>query len=166
MRCPFCGFAESKVVDSRATEEGTSIRRRRECLCCAKRFTTYEVVEQQPLMVVKKDGRREMFDRAKLLNGLLRAFEKRTTPLSVVEAVVDKVERQLCNTMEREVSTHLIGEVVMHHLKGIDQVAYVRFASVYRQFADIDNFVQELNLLMQTRQNKDTSVEKLKSEGD
>ena len=166
MRCPFCGFAESKVVDSRATEEGNSIRRRRECLSCAKRFTTYEVVEKQPLMVIKKDGRREMFDRSKLLNGLLRAFEKRTTPLRVVEEVADKVEKQLRNTMEREVTTHLIGEMVMQHLKGIDQVAYVRFASVYRQFADLDNFVQELNLLRQTHQTKDGSIEKLKSEGD
>ena len=166
MRCPFCGFAESKVVDSRATEEGNSIRRRRECLSCAKRFTTYEVVEKQPLMVIKKDGRREMFDRSKLLNGLLRAFEKRTTPLRVVEEVADKVEKQLRNTMEREVTTHLIGEMVMQHLKGIDQVAYVRFASVYRQFADLDNFVQELKLLRQTHQTKDCSIEKLKSEGD
>ena len=166
MRCPFCGFAESKVVDSRATEEGNSIRRRRECLSCSRRFTTYEVVEQQPLMVIKKDGRREMFDRSKLLNGLLRAFEKRTTPLHVVEEVADKVEKQLRNTMEQEVTTHLIGEMVMQHLKGIDQVAYVRFASVYRQFADLDNFVQELKLLRQTHQTKDCSIEKLKSEGD
>jgi transcriptional repressor NrdR len=151
MRCPFCSYGESKVIDSRAAEEGSSIRRRRECLQCSRRFTTYEVVEESPLMVIKKDGRRELFDRTKLMNGILRATEKRPIPLSTVEAVVDKVEKQLRNLMEREVSSRSIGETVMQHLKDIDQVAYVRFASVYRQFADINNFMQELETLMKTQ---------------
>lgn len=151
MRCPFCSYAESKVIDSRAAEEGSSIRRRRECLQCLRRFTTYEVVEESPLMVIKKDGRRELFDRTKLLNGILRACEKRPIPLSIVETVVDKVEKELRNLMEREVSSRNIGETVMGHLKDIDQVAYVRFASVYRQFADINNFMQELQTLMKTQ---------------
>ncbi|MDR7865777.1 MAG: transcriptional regulator NrdR [Sporomusaceae bacterium] len=151
MRCPFCSYGESKVIDSRAAEEGSSIRRRRECLQCMRRFTTYEVVEESPLMVIKKDGRRELFDRTKLLNGILRACEKRPIPLSVVENVVDKVEKELRNLMEREVSSRHIGETVMRHIKDIDQVAYVRFASVYRQFADINNFMQELETLMKTQ---------------
>lgn len=151
MRCPFCSYGESKVIDSRAAEEGSSIRRRRECLQCMRRFTTYEVVEESPLMVIKKDGRRELFDRAKLLNGILRACEKRPIPLSVVETVVDKVEKELRNLMEREVSSRHIGETVMRHIKDIDQVAYVRFASVYRQFADINNFMQELETLMKAQ---------------
>ncbi len=151
MRCPFCSYGESKVIDSRAAEEGSSIRRRRECLQCTRRFTTYEVVEESPLMVIKKDGRRELFDRTKLLNGILRSCEKRPIPLSVVENVVDKVEKELRNLMEREVSSRHIGETVMRHIKDIDQVAYVRFASVYRQFADINNFMQELETLMKTQ---------------
>jgi transcriptional repressor NrdR len=151
MRCPFCSYGESKVIDSRAAEEGSSIRRRRECLQCMRRFTTYEVVEESPLMVIKKDGRRELFDRTKLLNGILRSCEKRPIPLSVVENVVDKVEKELRNLMEREVSSRHIGETVMRHIKDIDQVAYVRFASVYRQFADINNFMQELETLMKTQ---------------
>ncbi|WP_094605512.1 Transcriptional repressor NrdR [Sporomusa silvacetica DSM 10669] len=154
MRCPFCGAADSKVVDSRAADEGTSIRRRRECSVCVRRFTTYEVVEEIPLMVIKKDGRRERFDRSKLLGGLLKACEKRPVPVNVIETAVSKVERDLYNSVEREVSTRQIGESVMRHLKEIDQVAYVRFASVYRQFADINNFMQELELLMKT-QHKD-----------
>ena len=151
MRCPFCGAADSKVVDSRAADEGISIRRRRECSVCVRRFTTYEVVEEIPLMVVKKDGRRERFDRSKLLGGLLRACEKRPVPVNVIETAVSKVERDLYNSVEREVSTRQIGESVMQHLKEIDQVAYLRFASVYRQFADINNFMQELELLMKTQ---------------
>ncbi len=151
MRCPFCSYGESKVIDSRAAEEGSSIRRRRECLQCMRRFTTYEVVEESPLMVIKKDGRRELFDRTKLMNGILRACEKRPIPLSVVETVVDKVEKELRNLMEREVTSRHIGETVMRHIKDIDQVAYVRFASVYRQFADINNFMQELETLMKTQ---------------
>lgn len=156
MRCPFCGFAESKVIDSRAAEEGNSIRRRRECLSCVKRFTTYEVVEELPLMVIKKDGRRAIFDRGKLLNGLLRACEKRPIPLAVIEKIVEQVEKESRNNMEREITTRQIGEMVMEQLKEIDQVAYVRFASVYRQFADINNFMSELELLM-----KQGSKEKL-----
>lgn len=148
MRCPFCGFAESKVIDSRAAEEGISIRRRRECLSCVRRFTTYEVVEELPLMVIKKDGRRAIFDRGKLLNGLLRACEKRPIPLAVIENIVERVEKESRNNMEREITTRQIGEMVMEHLREIDQVAYVRFASVYRQFADINNFMSELELLM------------------
>ncbi|MBP2653074.1 MAG: nrdR [Firmicutes bacterium] len=151
MRCPFCSFAESKVIDSRAAEEGSSIRRRRECLQCMRRFTTYEVVEETPLMVIKKDGRREMFDRSKLLNGLLRACEKRPIPITVVENLVDKVEKEIRNLMEREVASHYIGDVVIRHLKDIDQVAYVRFASVYRQFTDLNNFMQELEALMKAQ---------------
>lgn len=151
MRCPFCGFAESKVIDSRAAEEGSSIRRRRECLQCVRRFTTYEVVEETPLMVVKKDGRREMFDKPKLLSGLLKACEKRAIPVNVIETLADKVEKEIRNSMEREVSSRYIGETVMRYLKDIDQVAYVRFASVYRQFADINNFMQELETLMKAQ---------------
>ena len=151
MRCPFCGVIDSKVVDSRAADEGKSIRRRRECSACVRRFTTYEVVEEIPLMVIKKDGRRERFDRGKLLNGLLRACEKRPVPIDAIEIAVSKVERDIYNHSEREVYTRQIGESVMQHLKEIDQVAYVRFASVYRQFADINNFVQELELLMKSQ---------------
>jgi len=148
MRCPFCGWTESKVIDSRAAEEGTSIRRRRECLTCMRRFTTYEVVERIPLMVIKKDGRRVIFERSKLLNGLIKACEKRPVSLNTIEAVADKVEKEIRNSMEREISTQSIGEMVMHYLREIDQVAYVRFASVYRQFADINNFMQELESLI------------------
>jgi len=142
---------ESKVSDSRSAEEGSTIRRRRECVSCNRRFTTYEVVEQVPLMVVKKDGRRMLFDRSKIMDGVLRACQKRPIPLSVVEEMVERVEKEIRNTMEREIPTQQIGEMVMQYLKEIDQVAYVRFASVYRQFADINNFMQELEDLMKTR---------------
>ena len=148
MKCPYCSFAESKVIDSRATDEGSSIRRRRECLACAKRFTTYETLEKLPLVVIKKDGRREFFNHEKLLNGIIRSCEKRPISLDKMENLVDNVEKEIRNTVEREVPTGLIGEIVMRGLKEIDQVAYVRFASVYRQFADIENFMQELQLLM------------------
>jgi len=154
VRCPFCGWAESKVSDSRSAEEGSSIRRRRECLNCARRFTTFEIVDQIPLMVVKKDGRRTIFEKTKIMNGLLRACQKRPVPLAAIELLSEKVEREIRNTMEREVSTQQIGEMVMEHLKEIDQVAYVRFASVYRQFTDINNFKQELEDLMQKRISK------------
>ena len=147
MRCPFCEFHDSKVIDSRAAEEGNSIRRRRECLQCAKRFTTYEMVEDLPLRVVKKDGRRMAFDRSKILNGLMKACEKRPISLEVLEDTADKVEKELRNSMEREIPSRLIGEVLMKHLKNLDHVAYVRFASVYREFTDIDNFMQELEAL-------------------
>ena len=158
MKCPFCEFHDSKVIDSRAAEEGKSIRRRRECLQCAKRFTTYEMVEDLPLRVVKKDGRRMAFDRSKILNGLMKACEKRPISLEVLEETADKVEKELRNSMEREIPSRLIGEVLMKHLKNLDHVAYVRFASVYREFTDIDNFMQELEAL------KDTAANNKKSE--
>ena len=147
MRCPYCGQSESKVVDSRPADEGNSIRRRRECLSCQKRFTTYETVESLPIIVVKKDGSRESFDRQKVLGGMIRACEKRKVPLAELEAAVDGIEQELQNAMDREVKTSRIGEMVMDRLKGIDEVAYVRFASVYRQFKDIDTFMTELNKL-------------------
>ena len=158
MKCPFCEFHDSKVIDSRAAEEGNSIRRRRECLQCAKRFTTYEMVEDLPLRVVKKDGRRMAFDRSKILNGLMKACEKRPISLEVLEETADKVEKELRNSMEREIPSRLIGEVLMKHLKNLDHVAYVRFASVYREFTDIDNFMQELEAL------KDNAANNKKSE--
>jgi len=148
MKCPFCTYAESKVIDSRPTDEGSSIRRRRECLSCGKRFTTYETVESLPLVVVKKDGSRETFDRNKILNGLVKACEKRPVPLSTLEKAVNGIEQQLFNSLNREVTTAQIGEMVMDSLKEIDQVAYVRFASVYRQFKDIGTFMEELGKLL------------------
>ncbi len=151
MRCPFCSYAESKVLDSRATEEGNSIRRRRECAQCLKRFTTYEILEALPLVVIKKDGRRVIFDRNKIINGILKACEKRSIPMSRIEELAASIEKEIRNTMEREVSSEKIGEMVMEELKDIDQVAYVRFASVYRQFADIRNFMHELEGLMKSK---------------
>jgi len=148
MRCPFCGKFDDKVVDSRAADDGAAIRRRRECLACGRRFTTYEVVELLPLMVIKKDGRREIFDRAKILNGLLKACEKRPVPLETLDALVDRVEKEVSGTAAREVDSRVIGEAVMRQLRDIDQVAYVRFASVYRQFADLMSFADELKSLM------------------
>lgn len=156
MRCPFCEYVDSKVIDSRAAEEGNSIRRRRECLQCAKRFTTYEMIEDLPLRVIKKDGRRMAFDRSKILNGLIKACEKRPIPLSALEETTDKVERELRNSMEREISSRLIGEVLMKYLRELDHISYVRFASVYREFTDIDNFMQELNSLKETTATKPT----------
>ena len=148
MNCPFCGGLESKVIDSRASEEGNAIRRRRECLVCQKRFTTYERVEEVPLMVVKKDGRREPFDRRKLLNGLLKACEKRPVSYATLEKLVGTVERELRNRMDQEVASSVIGELVMEGLKDIDEVAYVRFASVYRQFKDLGDLMRELQNLL------------------
>ncbi|MBQ7624956.1 MAG: transcriptional repressor NrdR [Clostridia bacterium] len=148
MRCPFCSFAESKVVDSRPTDEGNSIRRRRECLSCGKRFTTYETVESLPLVVIKKDGSRETFDRNKILNGMVKACEKRQVPLATLEAATADIEQQLLNSLNREVKTEYVGELVMEKLKDIDEVAYVRFASVYRQFKDINTFMSELSKLL------------------
>ena len=148
MKCPYCGQIESKVIDSRPAEEGSSIRRRRECLFCQKRFTTYETVESLPIVVVKKDGSRQSFDRQKVLGGMIRACEKRKVPLAQLEQVADEIELELQNSMEREVKTSRIGEMVMERLKKIDEVAYVRFASVYRQFKDIDTFMKELNKLL------------------
>lgn len=148
MKCPYCGFEESKVIDSRPTDEGERIRRRRECLNCQKRFTTYEIIESLPIIVVKKDKSREQFDRNKLVNSMLRACEKRTVSVEAVEAAVDEIETTLQNTLDREVSSMQIGELAMEQLKKLDQVAYVRFASVYRQFRDINTFMDELNKLL------------------
>ena len=145
MKCPYCGYSESKVIDSRPTDEGERIRRRRECLNCAKRFTTYEVIETVPVVVVKKDKSREAFDRNKLLNGLLRACEKRPVPLETLERIVDEIETLLQNSLDREVPSTLIGTYAMDKLKKVDEVAYVRFASVYREFKDINTFMDELN---------------------
>ncbi|MBC8545551.1 transcriptional repressor NrdR [Clostridiaceae bacterium NSJ-31] len=149
MKCPFCGFEESKVIDSRPTDE--KIRRRRECLNCEKRFTTYEVVETMPLIVIKKDKSREMFDRNKLMNGLMRACEKRPVSVEMLDNIVNDIESQLLNLLEREVSSYQIGEMAMQKLKEVDEVAYVRFASVYRQFADINSFMEELKLLLKEK---------------
>jgi transcriptional repressor NrdR len=148
MKCPYCGHPESKVVDSRPAEEGASIRRRRECLACERRFTTYETVERLPLMVVKKDGSRQTFDRAKVLNGMIRACEKRPVSFDTLEEISEKIEQELLNSLERETSTEHIGQLVMDELKRVDEVAYVRFASVYRQFKDINTFMSELNKLL------------------
>ena len=148
MKCPFCGNLESKVVDSRPSDEGASIRRRRECLECHKRFTTYETMESLPLVVIKKDGSRQTFDRDKLLGSMLKACEKRSVPLSKLEEIAQAIEQSLQNDMEREVSSAVIGEMVMQKLKEVDEVAYVRFASVYRQFKDIGTFMDELNKLL------------------
>ena len=153
MRCPFCGFSESKVVDSRPAEEGATIRRRRECLSCQKRFTTYEIMERLPLIVIKKDGSRQVFDKQKLINGMLRACEKRPVPLADIQVVVDEIEQELQNSLEREIKSTEVGEMVMRGLKNLDEVAYVRFASVYRQFRDINTFMDELNMLLK-EQNK------------
>ena len=148
MKCPFCGYTESKVIDSRPAEEGATIRRRRECLACAKRFTTYEIIERLPLVVVKRDGTRQSFDRNKVLNGMLRACEKRPVALADLEVAVDEIEQNIQNSLDREVSTESIGEQVMEKLKPMDEVAYVRFASVYRQFKDINTFMAELNKIL------------------
>ena len=147
MRCPYCQHTDTKVTDSRTTDEGNSIRRRRECINCGRRFTTYEIIEEVPLMVLKKNGRRELFDRGKLLNGLLRSCDKRTVPMYVMEQVVNDVERDIRNEINQEVTTDRIGELVLQQLKDIDQVAYVRFASVYRKFDNIDSFMEELKAL-------------------
>ena len=148
MKCPYCGYAESKVVDSRPADDGASIRRRRECLSCTKRFTTYETVESLPMVVVKKEGSRQSFDRSKVLGGMIRACEKRPVPLAELERIADEVEQELQNGMDREITSVHIGELVMEKLRGLDQVAYVRFASVYRQFKDIDTFMAELSKLL------------------
>lgn len=148
MRCPFCGFEESKVIDSRPTDEGERIRRRRECMSCGNRFTTYEVIEMVPVVVVKKDKSREVFDREKLLNGMIKACEKRPVPVERLEKAVNEIESELQNSLDREVTSVRIGELVMEKLKSIDEVAYVRFASVYRQFKDINTFMSELKKLL------------------
>lgn len=149
MKCPFCGYTESKVIDSRPAEEGASIRRRRECLACQRRFTTYEVMERLPLVVVKRDGSRQTFDKNKLIGSMLKACEKRSVALGDLEKIADEIEQELQNELEREIPTSEIGEMVMRRLQNLDQVAYVRFASVYRQFKDINTFMEELTRLME-----------------
>jgi len=151
MKCPFCAHPESKVVDSRPADEGASIRRRRECLACHKRFTTYETMESLPLMVIKKDGSRQSFDRTKVLSGLIRACEKRPVAYHTLEEMVNEIEQVLQNKMEREINSAEIGELVMERLKKVDEVAYVRFASVYRQFKDINTFMAELTKLLEDK---------------
>ena len=151
MKCPYCGDQDSKVVDSRHSEDGVSIRRRRECLSCGKRFTTYETVESLPIVVVKKDGSRQSFDRSKIFNGMVRACEKRPVAMADLEHAVDEIEQTIQNSLEREIRTSDIGELVMERLKPLDEVAYVRFASVYRQFKDINTFMEELNKILQEK---------------
>jgi len=151
MKCPYCGFEESKVIDSRPVDEGSAIRRRRECMKCEKRFTTYEKIERVPIMVIKKDKTREAFSADKLMGGLLKACEKRPVPTDMLEKVVYDIENIIANTMEREITTGQIGELVMDKLKTLDQVAYVRFASVYREFKDINTFMEELNMLLRDK---------------
>ena len=151
MKCPFCNYSESKVIDSRPAEEGATIRRRRECLACQKRFTTYEIVERLPLLVIKKDGSRQSFDKVKLLNGMVRACEKRPVHIADLEKIADDIEHELQSSLEREVPTEKIGIMVMERLKSLDEVSYVRFASVYRQFKDINTFMEELNKLLKEK---------------
>ena len=149
MRCSFCGYPDSKVLDSRPVEDGRSIRRRRECLSCGKRFTTYEREEETSLLVVKRDGNREIFDKSKILAGLVRACDKRPVPVAVLEQLVLDVEKELKNSMEREVPAMRIGDMVMERLRAVDDVAYVRFASVYRKFEDVETFIQEIHKMME-----------------
>ena len=151
MKCPYCGFSESKVIDSRPADDNNSIRRRRECLSCHKRFTTFEVMETLPIIVIKKDGSRQSFDRNKLLNSMLRACEKRTVSIDTLSKIADEIEQTLQNEMNREIPSNRIGELVMDKLKDVDEVSYVRFASVYRQFKDISTFMAELNKLLQEK---------------
>lgn len=148
MKCPYCSFEEDKVIDSRPTDEGATIRRRRECLNCHKRYTTYEKVESLPIMVIKKDGSRQPYEREKVRKGILRACEKRNISMDQIESVLDTIEAQISNSLEREVTSAFIGELVMDKLRELDEVAYVRFASVYRQFKDLNTFMNELNKLL------------------
>ncbi len=152
MKCPYCGFEESKVIDSRSADDGERIRRRRECLKCGKRFTTHEVIETVPIIVVKRDKSREVFDRNKLTAGILRACEKRPVSLKQIEGMVDRIEAKLQSMLDREITTMQIGELAMEELKSVDEVSYVRFASVYRQFKDINTFLEELNKLLTEKQ--------------
>lgn len=148
MKCPYCEYFESKVVDSRPTDEGQAIRRRRECIKCNKRFTTYEKIEEIPIIVVKKDGNRQAFDRNKVLNGIIKSCEKRPVSLDEIESIVDDIERTLSNSLEKEVTSVEIGELIMNKLKDVDEVSYVRFASVYRQFKDVNSFMEELKKIL------------------
>ncbi len=151
MKCPYCGFGDSKVIDSRPADDGSSIRRRRECLGCQRRFTTYEVMERLPLVVIKRDGSRQTFDKNKLIGSMLKACEKRTVPLSDLENIASDIEQEFQNHLEREIPTSEIGEMVMKRMKDLDEVAYVRFASVYRQFKDINTFMEELTRLLEDK---------------
>ena len=151
MKCPFCGFTDSKVIDSRPAEDGTTIRRRRECLECQKRFTTYEIIERMPLVVIKRDGSRESFDKVKIINGVIRACQKRPVTMSQIETLANDIELELRGRLESEVKSEVIGEMDMARLKDLDEVAYVRFASVYRSFTDINTFMEELTKLLGER---------------
>ena len=151
MKCPFCGDQESKVVDSRHSEDSLSIRRRRECLACRRRFTTYEVVESLPIIVVKRDGSHQSFDRNKVLNGMVRACEKRPVPMAELERAADEIEQIIQNSLDREVSTTLIGELVMERLKPLDEVAYIRFASIYHRFQDAESFMREISKFLEEK---------------
>ena len=151
MKCPFCGYTDSKVIDSRPAEDGTTIRRRRECLECQKRFTTYEIIERMPLVVIKRDGSRESFDKVKIINGVIRACQKRPVTMSQIETLANDIELELRGRLESEVKSEVIGEMVMARLKDLDEVAYVRFASVYRSFKDINTFMEELTKLLGDR---------------
>ncbi|MDD5669360.1 MAG: transcriptional regulator NrdR [Candidatus Omnitrophica bacterium] len=154
MKCPFCGYKEDKVVDSRATQDEVAIRRRRECLRCSKRFTTYEYIEESALMVIKKDGKRQSFDRKKILNGIMKACEKRPISMDTMEDIVVQLERQIQKKGGKEISSSKIGEIVMQRLKELDEVAYVRFASVYRQFKDVGQFMDELKTILQREKHR------------
>ncbi|HBB29330.1 MAG TPA: transcriptional regulator NrdR [Clostridiales bacterium] len=154
MRCPKCNYYETKVIDTRQTDDGFKIRRRRECISCGQRFTTYEKVEEMQLVVVKRDGTRQGYNRDKIINGLIRACEKRSVTLNQIENIAENVEKQLYNNFQTEVSTELIGEIVMNELKYVDDVAYVRFASVYRKFKDINTFMDELKRILDDREGK------------
>ena len=151
MKCPFCGDQESKVVDSRPAEDGNSIRRRRECISCQRRFTTYETVESLPIIVVKRDGTRQSFDRNKILNSMVRAFDKRQVDVADLDRITTEIEQTIQNTLEREVSTDKLGEMVMARLKPLDEVAYIRFASVYRRFQDVNSFIHEINTILEEK---------------
>ena len=151
MKCPFCGDQESKVVDSRPAEDGNSIRRRRECISCQRRFTTYETVESLPIIVVKRDGTRQSFDRNKILNSMVRAFDKRQVDVADLDRITTEIEQSIQNTLEREVSTDKLGEMVMARIKPLDEVAYIRFASVYRRFQDVNSFIHEINAFLEKK---------------
>ena len=151
MRCPFCGDQESKVVDSRHSDDGLSIRRRRECLVCQKRFTTYEIVESLPVIVVKRDGSHQGFDRNKILNSMVRAFDKRQVDMADLDRITTEIEQTIQNTLEREVTTDRIGQMVMERIKPLDEVAYIRFASVYRRFQDVSSFVREVSRFLEEK---------------
>ena len=151
MKCPFCGEQESKVVDSRHSEDGQSIRRRRECMGCLRRFTTYEIVESLPIIVVKRDGSRQSFDRNKVLNSMVRAFDKRQVEMSDLDRIATEIEQSIQNTLDREVTTDRVGEMVMERIKPLDEVAYIRFASVYRRFQDVSGFIHEINSFLEKK---------------